>query len=286
VQVALPMLACLALELVLAFAVHGDALARLHVGIEHGGVPRTELTRTDALLRLPRVIVAYPQTMVVLASIVLTILGALLVRRRGNVLMLGWFISVWLPLTLVSGLLHPDYIKINATLMRYWIPVLPALCIGAAAAVAAALDAVRRRAPVRAQRRVALACALVAVAALAVWIVPLGDDIADNPRDAIWNSMRAELVSVDDQVDTVITDDRTALILGIYQREPIGGDFAWRADIEAVPHSQAEPPAPDGAGTYLLWTPQLSRRPPGPDSGWTLVSSQPGLRLYAPSSAQ
>jgi hypothetical protein len=29
VQVALPMLACLVLELVLAFAVHGDALARL-----------------------------------------------------------------------------------------------------------------------------------------------------------------------------------------------------------------------------------------------------------------
>ncbi len=286
VQVALPMLACLALELVLAFAVHGDALARLHVGIEHGGVPRTELTRTDALLRLPRVIVAYPQTTVVLASIVLTILGALLVRRRGNVLMLGWFVSVWLPLTLVSGLLHPDYIKINATLMRYWIPVLPALCIGAAAAVAAALDAVRRRAPVSAQRRVALGCALVALAALAVWIVPLGDDIADNPRDATWNSMRAELKNIDEQVDTVIADDRTALILGIYQREPIGGDFAWQADIDAVPHSQAEPPPPDGAGTFLLWTPQLSRRPPGPDSGWTLVSSQPGLRLYAPSSGQ
>jgi hypothetical protein len=286
VQVALPMLACLAMELVLAFAVHGDALARLHVGVEHGGVPRNELSRTDALLRLPRAIVAYPQTTVVLASIVLTVLGALLLRRRSHVLMLGWFVSVWLPLTLVSGLVHPDYIKINASLMRYWIPVLPALCIGAVAAVAGALDAVRRRAPVSAQRRVALACALVAVAALAVWIVPLGDDIADIPRDATWNSMRAELVSVDDQVDTVIADDRTALILGIYQREPIGGDLAWQADIEVVPHSEAQPPAPDAAGTFLLWTPQLSRRPPGADSGWTLVSSQPGLRLYAPSSAQ
>ena len=72
---------------------------------------------------------------------------------------------------------------------------------------------------------------------LAVWIVPLGDDIADNPRDATWNSMRAELGSVDDQMDTVIADDRTALILGIYQREPVGGDLAWRADIEVVPHS-------------------------------------------------
>jgi hypothetical protein len=286
VQVALPMLACLALELVLAFVAHGDALARLHVGIEHGGVPRTELTRLDALLRLPRAIIAYPQTIVVLTTIVLTILGALLLRRRGHVLMLGWFVSLWLPLTLVSGLLHPDYIKINASLMRYWIPVLPALCIGAAAAVAAALDAVRRRAPVSAQRRVALGCALVAIAGLAVWCVPLGDDIADNPRDASWNSMRAELVTVDDQVDTVIADDRTALIVGIYQREPIGGDFAWRADIEVVPHSQAQPPAPDGPGTFLLWTRQLSPRPPGADSGWTLVSTQPGLRLYAPSGTQ
>jgi hypothetical protein len=84
----------------------------------------------------------------------------------------------------------------------------------------------------------------------------------------------------------VIADDRTALILGIYQREPIGGDLAWQADIDVVPHSEAQPPAPEAAGTFLLWTPQLSRRPPGADSGWTLVSQQPGLRLYAPSSAQ
>lgn len=285
-QVALPMLACLALELVLAFAVHGDALARLHIGVEHGGVPRNELSRIDALLRLPRAIVAYPQTAVVLASIVLTILGALLVRKRGHVLMLGWFLSVWVPLTLVSGLLHPDYIKINASLIRYWIPVLPALCIGAASAVAALLDAVRRQAPSSAQRRVALGCALVALAALALWCVPLGDDIADNPRDATWNSLRAELEAIDDEVDTVVADDRTSLILGIYQREPAGGDFAWHADIEVVPHSQAEPPAPDGATTFLLWSPQLSPLPPGNDSGWTLVFDQPGLRLYAPSAAQ
>ena len=36
------------------------------------------------LLRLPRAIIAYPQTTVVLASIVLTVLGALLLRRRGQ----------------------------------------------------------------------------------------------------------------------------------------------------------------------------------------------------------
>jgi 4-amino-4-deoxy-L-arabinose transferase-like glycosyltransferase len=285
VQVSAPMLGCLVLEMILAAAVHGDALARLHVGAEHGISPRIEIDRFDALMRLPRAVIAYPQTVVVLTSIVLTVLGALFIRRRGTVMMLGWVVSVWLPLTLVSGLLNPDYIRINASLMRYWIPIFPPLCIGAAAAVAALLHAVRRRAPEGAQRRVALGCALVAVAALAAWIVPITDEIADNPRDAIWNSLRTHLTANDATVDKVITDDRTALILGIYQHEPIGGDEVWQAEIEAVPHSQPEAPETEGPGTELLWTPQMTRRPPGPDSGWTLVFQRPGLRLYAPSTS-
>ena len=143
VQVAAGMLSCLVLELVVNWWAHGDPLVRLKVGSEHGS-PIADLTRTDALLRFPRAVVAYPQTVVVMATLVLTVLGALLVRRRGPVLMLGWFVSMWLPLTLVSGLIDPGFIRINASLMRYWVPVLPPLCLGAAAAVAAALAAVRR----------------------------------------------------------------------------------------------------------------------------------------------
>ena len=62
VQVALPMLGCLVLEMVLAQWAHGDPLARLKVDGEHGSAPLSPITRTDALLRFPRIVEVYPQT--------------------------------------------------------------------------------------------------------------------------------------------------------------------------------------------------------------------------------
>ena len=75
VQVALPMLGCLVLEMVLAQWAHGDPLARLKVDGEHGSAPLTPITRTDALLRFPRIVEVYPQTAVVLTTVVLMVLG-------------------------------------------------------------------------------------------------------------------------------------------------------------------------------------------------------------------
>ncbi len=244
-QVAAAMLACLVLELVVNGLAHGDPLVRLKVGSEHGS-PIADLTRVDALLRFPRAVIGYPQTVVVLATLALMVLGALLVRRRGNLLMLGWFVSMWLPLTAVSGLVDPGFIRINASLMRYWVPVLPALCLGAAAAVAAALAAFRRGLPDRAQPVGHAVTAGVAAAALALWCVPLLDDIARNPRDAAWSSVRSYLSEHDDEIDTIVTDDRDALVLGIYRHEPIGGDVVVDAEIETVGHELKQPPSPTG----------------------------------------
>ena len=281
VQVALPMMACLALELALSAWVYGDPLARLHVGAEHGSPPLDDLSRTDALLRLPRIVGVYPQTLAVLATLVLMVAGAVLVRRRGNVLMLAWFLSVWLPLTLVSGLLDPGFIRINASLMRYWIPVLPAVCLGAAAAVAAALGSLGHTGPA-ALRAVGKPVALVLTGLLMLaWAVPLIDRIARNPRDAAWNDLRSYLRENDDAVDTVMADDRNALVLAVYRFEALGGAPAWQARISKLPHAlPSSPPAPAAAGTALLWTPQLSRRPPTGDAGWRLVFQRPQLRLY------
>lgn len=283
-QVAVPMLACLGLELVNNALVHGDALIRLKVGSEHGS-PIAGLTRTDALLRFPRAVIGYPQTAVVLASFVLMVLGALLVRRRGpgHLLMLAWFVSMWLPLSLASGLLDPGFIRINASLMRYWVPVLPALCLGAAAALAAALEAFRRRLPEHARPLGRAVTAVVVATSLLAWVVPMLDDIAANPRDRAWNAMRAYLSANDERIDTLVTDDRDALVLGIYSREPLGGDLVLSATVERTGHALREPPASDGdPGTYLLWTPGLSRRKPTVEQGWRPVLVEKELRLYAP----
>jgi len=283
IQVALPMLGCLALEMVLAQWAHGDPLARLKVDADHGSAPLDAITRVDALLRFPRAVVAYPQTTVVLASFVLMVLGALLVRRRGHVLMLAWFVTMWLPLTLVSGLIDPGFIRINASLMRYWVPVLPALTLGAAAAVAALLAMVRRRLPDRLHGAGVVLTAGVTVAGLLVWCVPMIDDIRSNPRDAAWSSMRTYLAAHDHDIDTIITDDRDALVLGIYSREPIGGDLVVHAATRKTGHGLKRPPDSDSdPGTYLLWTPGLSRQKPTVEQGWTRVVTERQLRLYAP----
>lgn len=281
VQVALPMIGCVAIELANAALVYGDPLARLHVGAEHGSPPRSNLTRVDALLRLPRVIEDYPQTTPVFATFVLTLLGAVLVRRRGHVLMLAWCLTVWVPLTLVSGLLDPGFIRINASLMRYWIPILPAACLGASAAVGAALAALHHRTSPRVVPVTAAASGVLVVLLLLVWCLPLIHDIVENPQDAKWHAVRSYLRENDDEVDRVLIDDRNALVLGIYRNEPIGGKTAWDAQIDPLPHAQARTPeAPRDPHTVLVWTPELSLRPPAPDSGWRLVFREPELEVY------
>ena len=281
-QVAAGMLACLGLELVVNALAHGDAFVRLKVDGEHGS-PVTGLTRTDALLRFPRSVENYPQTLAVLATVVLMVLGALLVRRRGHVLMLVWFLWVWLPLTAVSGLIDPGFIRINASLMRYWVPTLPPLCLGAAAAVAAALAFVRHRLPESSQGTGRVLTAAVAVVALAVWCVPMLDDIRHNPRDRAWNDVRAYLAEHDDDIDRVVTDDRDALVLQIYSHEPVGGDRVLHATVDRTGHELDEPPASDGdPKTFLIWSPTMSRSKPTAEQGWELALREKQLRVYAP----
>ena len=283
VQVAVPMLGCLVLEMLLAQWAHGDPLARLKVDGEHGSAPLSPITRTDALLRFPRIVEVYPQTVVVLATFVLMVLGALVVRRRAHVMLLGWFVAMWLPLTLVSGLLDPGFIRINASLMRYWVPILPALVLGAAGFVGWLLARFRDRLP-EARRPVGVwVTAVVAALGLAVAVVPLLPSIARNPRDAAWNAMRAYLHEHDGEIDTIVTDDRDALILGIYSHEPVGGDLVVHADVEEVGHELAAPPvAPGDDGTYLIWTPGLSKKKPKEFDGWKLLLEERQLRLYGP----
>jgi len=283
VQVALPMLGCLVLEMVLAQWAHGDPLARLKVDGDHGSAPLSPLTRTDAILRFPRIVEVYPQTTVVLTTFVLMVLGALVVRRRAHVMLLGWFVAMWLPLTLVSGLLDPGFIRINASLMRYWVPILPALVLGAAGFVAWLLARLRDRLPEERRAVGVTVTAVVAVVGLAVAVVPLLPSIARNPRDGAWNAMRAYLHEHDGEIDTIVTDDRDALILGIYSRDPVGGGLVVHAKTDVIGHELKAPPVATGEpGTYLVWTPGLSRKKPKEFDGWKLLLKERQLRLYGP----
>jgi 4-amino-4-deoxy-L-arabinose transferase-like glycosyltransferase len=283
VHLAIPMLGCLVLEMVLAQWAHGDPLARLKVDSEHGSAPLSPITRVDALLRFPRIVEVYPQTVVVLTSFVLMVLGALVVRRRPQLFLLAWFVVIWLPLTLVSGLLDPGFIRINASLMRYWVPVLPALVLGSAGFVAWLLGVLRARLPEQRRPVGTAVTAVVAAAGLAVAVLPMLGPIHRNPRDEAWNAVRAYLHDHDRQVGTVITDDRDALVLGIYSREPLGGSLVVHTDVEKLGHGlEAAPESPGDPRTYLVWTPSLSRKKPQESDGWKLVLKEFQLRVYAP----
>jgi hypothetical protein len=263
--------------------VYGDPLARLKVDGEHGSAPLTPLTRTDVLLRFPHIVEVYPGTVVVLTTLVLTAVGAVLVRRKPHVLLLCWFLVIWVPLTLVSGLINPDFIRINASLMRYWVPTLPALVLGAAGFVAWLLAWGRRRVLARSPGLGVAVTAGVAVLGLVVAVVPLVHIIGRNPRDHAWNAMRAYLHTHDRAVSTLITDDRDALVLGIYSRAPEGGGLVVHARVRTLGHALKAPPlSPGDAGTYLIWTPGLSSRKPQVFDGWRLLLKEPELRLYGP----
>jgi hypothetical protein len=95
--------------------------------------------------------------------------------------------------------------------------------------------------------------------------------------------MRAYLHEHDAAVDTIVTDDRDSLVLGIYSRKPMGGGLVVHAKVEKVGHALKAPPVATGEpGTYLIWTPGLSRKKPKAFDGWQLLLKERELRLYGP----
>src|SRR4029079_18422328 len=114
--------------------------------------------------------------------------------------------------------------------------------------------------------------ALVAVAGVVVAVLPVAKIVERHPRARAWNAVRASLHGHDAQIDTVITDDRDALVLGIYSREPVGGDLVVHTHVEKGGHALHGPPESPGApATYLIWTPGLSHKRPQEPDGWKLV---------------
>jgi hypothetical protein len=278
-QVAGGMLACLALELALSAAVHGDPFVRFRLGAEHGGTPPSPITRTTAAEHFWHILGQYQQTAIWSAALIVTLVAPLVFRRREHVVPAAWFACYWGLITAVSGGIDPHRISLNSGLARYWIPVLPAIALGTGAAVAAVVRTAAERSS-RAWILRSLAPVAAAVV-IALFALPIAGTILDNPRDAAWNGVRSWLSKHDADVNVVVTDDRDARTLSIYEFRPIGGERAWHARVDAVPHSSTTVPTPAEAGAdVLLWSRQLSRRPPGGSSGWRLVYRRGQVRLY------
>src|SRR5690606_973994 len=239
VTVGAPMLAILAFNLVHNQVIWGTPLAGLVSAATHGGQSRDYVTRELALRSFPRAMHDWNALGVVFTvALVLTIIGWAVTRDRRLALVLVWFLALAVPLTLFSGVLDPNDIKLRGWLPRYWFSVLPALLaggFGSLVLMARKLPsglAARLRARPRAVRAAAASLAVVALGG--AYVVTAVRAVPDLPRDKAWSELRGYLAGHPD-LTLICADRRLAQTLTFYTRD-VWGEPVWRGRIRDFPH--------------------------------------------------
>jgi len=289
VPVAVPMVGVLATELVVSALVWGDPLTRFRITSGHGRAI-DPVSRTETLMKMPDSLMAQPRGSVSVLMLVLCVAGAVALWRRELVVCAAWLLSLVVPLLLLGGLADPSYIALRVQLTRYWVPILPAMIIGAVGTVREVVRLVTDRRGVH-RWAVWRTTALVLVF-LAWYPLPMLRYAYGNPNDTHWNEVRVYLEEHRDRIDTIASDYRTGHMLLMYSYEPVGGERVWPGDIyltaeldEAGFYSRpAEVPDPEDLpeGSALMWTPNTAATRPGPADGWLLAFRAGGIRLYVP----
>jgi 4-amino-4-deoxy-L-arabinose transferase-like glycosyltransferase len=287
--VAVPMLVALGVEFVWAMHLYGDPLARWTVASGHRYPGLEGGTRWHAAASFWRVLQHNPGASVTLVMAVATVLGAAVTRRRGLLLCAVWFLALWVPLTLLGGVIDPRHVSLRVDSPRYWVPLLPALALGTAGVLAVLAG---RRASVP---RLGLAAALAAVVVVVYGVADVryiqqagrGADEA-GWTDARWSALRSWLHDHEREVPTVASDGRTASTLDLmYRYAPIGGDVEWHGRVAVLHRARRrvrQPRPVDTNGAALLWSRYTSVTPPRSADGWRLAwrSDNGALAVYLP----
>ncbi|MFB4311148.1 ArnT family glycosyltransferase [Actinomadura sp. GTD37] len=288
VTVGAPMLAILLLNFVHNQLVWGSPLAGLLSAAEHGGQSRDYVTRELAARSFLRAMHDWnPLGLVFTAALALTIVGWAVTRDRRLALVLVWFFTLAVPLTLFSGVLDPDSISLRAWLQRYWFAVLPALLAGGFGS----LTLMFRMLPAGWASRLRLKTVVVPVLAVALggtYTVAAVRAVPDLPRDTAWNELRGYLGG-HRGITLICADRRLAQTLTFYTRD-MWGDPVWRGEIRDFPHYMPQIPrdAMEGPMLYTRWRGMESQIGggwrPDPAQGWTLMwrSSDGILQLWNP----
>lgn len=288
VTVGAPMLAILLLNFVHNQLVWGSPLAGLLSAAEHGGQSRDYVTRELAARSFLRAMHDWnPLGLVFTAALALTIIGWAVTRDRRLALVLVWFFTLAVPLTLFSGVLDPNSISLRAWLQRYWFAVLPALLAGGFGS----LILMFRMLPAQWVSRWRLKTVAVPVLAVALggwYAVAAVQAVPDLPRDKAWNELRGYLGHHRD-ITLITADRRLAQTLTFYTRD-MWGDPIWRGEIRDWPHYMPQIPrdAMEGPMLYTRWRGMESQIAsgwrPSPAEGWTLMwrSSDGVLQLWNP----
>jgi hypothetical protein len=248
---ALPILVVMAAEMVLCWAVYGDPLTRIRAVTGHGeDLPAAVVAtfhdkpRLEYMGRLWATLngdedTYYPEHLVLRPLLLAAFAGALIRPRRLGVFGL-WIVLMWVPLTLLGGVLDPGAPKLRIQLIRYWFPIFPALVLGGLAALwlLAAHLAGRFAERDRAARAAALvpgaAVALVASASLVLAAGNWARDPTVTRGAADMRAFRAWLADNDAGVRAVWADGSTRHILRVFQQGPFGGR-AWEPQLLRLP---------------------------------------------------
>lgn len=258
-------------EMALNSARYGDPLARMHAASGLGDLPSTpdvaatfrDLPLWVYLWRLPRELARLPEgpALVLLLALTLAAGSVLAVRwllavRRGAgsagparwiAMFAGWILLLWVPLTLLGGVLDPARPRLRIQLLRYWYPVFPAFALGGVAVLwllARPLGRVPRGMVVS-----AVVLAILGLAALGrpgLPGLPGRPGWAGSPRvssDAL-PEFRSWLAN--SGARTVWADSRLFRILPLYFVTPTGHRI-WHGHLE--PMATAAQPAP---GDYVV----------------------------------
>ncbi|HEY6597543.1 MAG TPA: glycosyltransferase family 39 protein [Asanoa sp.] len=259
-----PMLAILGAELAINYAIYGDALARLHVAEEHGIRRAVPLTLWYVLGGYFNGMATHPLGWIFTLGLVLTVVGVLVFRDRRLILLLVWFVSLWLPLTLVGGLLDPYQPSLRVHLVRYWFPVLPAVTVGGVATVAMLVARIPTARAV--WRRVAVGT-IAALTALyfVTGVVVLGGV----ERDQNWREFRA-WVATHPQYRTIVTDSRSVQAARFYTQSFFGHQF-WKGQFRSIKYRSPTLPTEVIRGRPYLETVLGAQEHPDPAQGWRVL---------------
>jgi hypothetical protein len=260
---AIPMAGLLAFELVHNAIVWGDPLARLKVAGEH-----------SAPLAAPRslrfVLGGFYDAMnwdrlgwLFLICLALTVVGAAVFRDRRLILLLVWFASLWVPLTLLGGLLNPADPNLRIFLVRYWTAIFAPLVVGGLATVGLIVERVRRsqfdHRPV----------AVVAALAVMLYGILAADVLTKVRRDEDWRGLRSWLAA-HPEVTTIYTDDRTAETAEFYTITPTG-DRIWSGSFQTFHYRVQVLPADQIGHTPYLQSRHGAREKPSTANGWRIL---------------
>lgn len=284
VTVAVPVAGVAAAAMVHNARVFGDALAPLRASqaVADGG-PGT--SRSAALARFAEAMVAEHRLGVLFpVALLVAVVGWAVTRDRRLALTLVWFLALWVPLTLLSGVLDPSDPAFDwGHLPRYWTPVFPPLLIGALGAGTLLLRGVRPDAgggPGLAPRRgarttgradmpvsagAATGTAVLVAVLAAAYLVPAVGAIGTVRRDRAWNELRTWLASRPD-LPLLWTDSYTAQTLRFYTRSPLGRPL-WRGRVKTFRARRHRLPSAVRGGP-LLHSRQGARVPPSRAAGW------------------